>query len=477
MNIPKLLKPFRRKMLWESAIKAAILALALGALGIFATALAYRILIRQDSFVMLAMVGGGIFAIAFLLFFFLGWPTEKKVAARMDALGLQERVSTMVEFRDCDATLVQLQRQDAAAHIGKTSPRQLRIHIGKGRVVLCAVSVCLAALMLAIPYNIIDLLKPPPSPEEIRQQMLREMIQELREDASAEEFDDSLQDTLQEILDELEADLQNAQNDIERAAEIQEAIEQLQQQAAKITTRHKIGKALQKFDLTRDLGKGIHDNRHKDISAALDVLENALLADTALVMQLNQTMVSALVDSEVDENDLLYRAVAKLMYPLLLLDLDADSYPEDLHALFEEAETAIIDALKHQTAAEQQISEMQNTLRDAMDRMLGNERRDPNKENGEDQKEQPDGEKPSDEKTQNNTPESSGPQGPQQPPSGSSGKQQQIMTEGIYDPVIGKATYGEVFASYYAQYLQDLENQKIPEDLQPILDRYFAELD
>ena len=51
------------------------------------------------------------------------------------------------------------------------------------------------------------------------------------------------------------------------------------------------------------------------------------------------------------------------------------------------------------------------------------------------------------------------------------------MTEGIYDPVLGKATYGEVFASYYAQYLQDLENQKIPEDLQPILDRYFAELD
>jgi hypothetical protein len=129
-------------MFWESAIKAAISSLALGALGVFLTALINRILIRQDSFLMLATVGIGIFAIAFLLFFFLDWPTEKKVAKRIDILGLQERVSTMVEFRDSDATLAQLQRQDATSHIEKTSPKQLRMRIGKGRVILCAVSIC-----------------------------------------------------------------------------------------------------------------------------------------------------------------------------------------------------------------------------------------------------------------------------------------------------------------------------------------------
>lgn len=477
MNIPKLLKPFRRKMLWESAIKAAILALALGAPGVFLTALINRILIRPDSFILLAAVGAGIFAIAFLLFFFLGWPTGKKVAKRIDALGLQERATTMVEFRASDATLAQLQRQDAADRIEKTSPRQLRMRIGKGRVILCAVSICLAALMLAIPYNIIDLLKPPPSPEEVRQQMLREMIQDLREDAQAEEFDDSMQDTLQEILDELEADLQNAQSDLERAAEIQEAIEQLQQQIDRVSTRSKIGKALQKYDLTKNLGKGIADNRHADISTALEALEKSLLADTDLVMQLNQTVVSALVDSEVEENDLLYRAVAKLMYPLLLLDITADSYPADLHIVFEDAETAILDALKNQINAEKQLSEMQNTLRDTMDRMTGNERREPNQEKVENKDEQTEGEKPSDEKSQQDTPEATGPEGSQSPPSGSPGKQQQIMTEGIYDPVSGNVTYGEVFATYYAQYLKDLENNKIPEELQPILDRYFAALD
>ena len=67
MNIPKLLRPFRNKMFWESAIKAAISSLALGALGVFLTALINRILIRPDSLILLTAVGAGIFAIAFTM--------------------------------------------------------------------------------------------------------------------------------------------------------------------------------------------------------------------------------------------------------------------------------------------------------------------------------------------------------------------------------------------------------------------------
>lgn len=477
MNIHKLLRAFRNKLLLENACKAAISALALGAIGVFITSLIYHILILPASTPVLEAVGIGVFAVSFLLLFFLAWPTDKKLAARMDSLGLQERVSTMVEFRENTELLPRLQRQDAAAHIQELSPKMLRLQLGRKRCFLCAVSLCLAMGMLVLPFDIFAVPPEPVSPEMLRQQMLREMIQELREDATAEELDDSVQDALQEILDELEEDLQNAHSDVERAAEIQEAIEQLQQQMDRISTRSKIGKALQKFDLTRDLGKGISDNRHKDISAALDVLEKALLADTSLVIQLNQTVVSALVDSEVNEDDLLYRAVAKLMYPLLLLDIEADSYPEDLHTVFEEAETAIIEALKQQVAAEKKLSDMQNTLRDTMDRMMGNQRRDPSNETGKEQNEEAEGKQDSEEKSENNAPEDMGAGGMQQPPSGSSGKQQQIMTEGIYDPVSGNVTYGEVFASYYAQYLKDLENEKIPEDLQAILDRYFAALD
>ena len=50
------------------------------------------------------------------------------------------------------------------------------------------------------------------------------------------------------------------------------------------------------------------------------------------------------------------------------------------------------------------------------------------------------------------------------------------MTEGIYDPVSGSVTYGEVFAAYYAQYLEALETGEVPEDLQEIMDQYFSAL-
>ena len=50
------------------------------------------------------------------------------------------------------------------------------------------------------------------------------------------------------------------------------------------------------------------------------------------------------------------------------------------------------------------------------------------------------------------------------------------MTEGIYDPVSGSVTYGEVFAAYYAQYLEALEAGEVPEDLQEIIDQYFSAL-
>ena len=50
------------------------------------------------------------------------------------------------------------------------------------------------------------------------------------------------------------------------------------------------------------------------------------------------------------------------------------------------------------------------------------------------------------------------------------------MTEGIYDPVSGSVSYGEVFAAYYAEYLAALEAGEVPEDLQEIIDQYFSSL-
>ncbi|MBP3588192.1 MAG: hypothetical protein J6J51_04085, partial [Clostridia bacterium] len=60
--------------------------------------------------------------------------------------------------------------------------------------------------------------------------------------------------------------------------------------------------------------------------------------------------------------------------------------------------------------------------------------------------------------------------------SGDSNSGPTTMLEGIYDPVSGSVTYGEVFAAYYAQYLEALDAGEIPEELRPYFEKYFSSL-
>ena len=51
------------------------------------------------------------------------------------------------------------------------------------------------------------------------------------------------------------------------------------------------------------------------------------------------------------------------------------------------------------------------------------------------------------------------------------------MTEPIYDPISGAVPYGDVFSSYYSDYLGDAENGDIPFELQEAAEAYFRSLD
>ena len=472
MDIHKLLRTFRNKLLLENALSAAAIALTLSAAAIFCASLIDHLLVRPSSVVMLSAIGGSVFLISFLLFFFLRRPSAKKVAQRVDALGLQERVSTMLEFQDDPSPIAQLQRQDATEHIQNASPKQMPLQIQKRSWLVCLIGICLAVVMLLLPYDIFAVPPEPLTPEEIQQQMLRELISQLREDTESAELNENLTTSLQDILDQLEEDLKNAEGDLERAAEIQEAIDQLQQQQNQQSTRAKIGKELQKFQLTKALGEGISANNTKNISSALDTLEAALAADTALVVELNETIVSALVASEVSDTDPLYTALAKLTFPLALLDTTAEDFPQELKTVFDEAETAILEALKQQVTAEQQIGQMQEALKAFMRGEQYNpadsQRPDEEPEGEPPEGERPEGENPNEENAEN-------PQG-----GGSSenaGEQIDTRVEGFYDPISGNVGYGEVFGIYYAEYLKALEDGTVPRYLQEIMDRYFAALD
>jgi len=51
------------------------------------------------------------------------------------------------------------------------------------------------------------------------------------------------------------------------------------------------------------------------------------------------------------------------------------------------------------------------------------------------------------------------------------------MTEPVFDPISGAVPYGDVFSSYYSDYLKDAENGEVPFELQMPAESYFRELD
>ena len=482
MNINKLFRSFRQKLLWEGLLKSLLFSLMVGGASVFITSLVYHLMIKETPLLLTAALCGTVFTVSFLLIFFIRYyPTKKRVAARMDEIGLQERVSTMLEYRDEDTEIAKLQRNDAIEQIGKTTSKQMKFRFMKREFILCAVSVCMALVMMILPYNVLAFGASDNTVSAEQAQIIKDLIAQLREEVKNSEVNDELKDSLNDIIDQLEENLKDTDSELEQAAKIEQAKKKMEELLEKALTKNKIGEALQKYALTRALGEAISDGDAEKVSTALDDLETSLNEDTALVVSLGETITNALAASGVDESDELYTALAELAETLADINVESETFSENLTTAFDAAEAAILAALEKQAAIEAEKEKLEDAMSDAKDEVLGNEKEE--SENGE-KPEGEEGEKPEVEegqKPEGEKPEGEAPEG--EPPEGEGGEGQgdgtgegNTMTEGIFDPISGNVTYGEVFAAYYAEYLAALEAGEVPEELQEIIDSYFSAL-
>ena len=91
-------------------------------------------------FVILAVAGG---ASGTLLYFKRFIPTDKTNARRLDRLGLEERLITMVELENEDSYMAKIQREDAKAALDALDKTQIKIKIPRAMVIFTS---CLAVL-------------------------------------------------------------------------------------------------------------------------------------------------------------------------------------------------------------------------------------------------------------------------------------------------------------------------------------------
>ena len=227
------LKKQKRKMMGEAALRAFLTGAAAGLLALFVLSLVYHILGRGPSVTMYLIVCLPAFAVVGVAsFFLLYYPTNRRIARRLDECGLEERVTTMLEYKDSSAQAAQVQRADTVTQLEK-KPKERTVFRNSGEkrtlfgvtakelltVVACAL---IAAVMLVLPY---DLFKIGSSgtvdPEaEYQQKIVDKLIEELRKVVKESENEPEFEKKLNDLIDVLEKDYGGTEEALAKVAAI-----------------------------------------------------------------------------------------------------------------------------------------------------------------------------------------------------------------------------------------------------------------
>lgn len=139
-------------MKYTALIKALLYSLSL-ALVVLAALL---VLSRRDLIgirtLLSVLISVGVFAVSFSAFFFLLYPRDRRVARVLDSeLSLDERVETMLEYKDKEGGIYELQREDTERVLSKIPTSRLKFPRLVSLVITLALSLTLFGTSFAIP--------------------------------------------------------------------------------------------------------------------------------------------------------------------------------------------------------------------------------------------------------------------------------------------------------------------------------------
>lgn len=131
------MKKYRARIVREGVLKSLFIALAAGS----GTLALCALLSWFFGFTAGLFVGIGLFvlvtaALTPTIYFAKYRPSVKAVAARVDALGLEERILTMTQLEGDDSYIARMQRQDAQRALEKADHMTLKIAVSAGLCVL-----------------------------------------------------------------------------------------------------------------------------------------------------------------------------------------------------------------------------------------------------------------------------------------------------------------------------------------------------
>lgn len=143
MDQKEYFKKYGKRLAREGWLRSLVCGSAIGFVACIAAAIGSWMLELNGLLVPLAVLVT-VSAIATALFYVLRFqPTVRGCAKRLDQLGLEERMITMLDLDGDQSCVAQLQREDAKRAISSVLPQNIAIHISKAALILltvCAVA-------------------------------------------------------------------------------------------------------------------------------------------------------------------------------------------------------------------------------------------------------------------------------------------------------------------------------------------------
>ena len=117
----------KAKIRLGTIVRFLVLGLALGALAAAGIAIAQKLAAISPDLLLCVGAGVGVAVIVIVIALLFAFPTEKRVAKRLDdQLSLNEKVQTMVAFRDEQGMMLEMQREDTESLLGEVTSKRLR---------------------------------------------------------------------------------------------------------------------------------------------------------------------------------------------------------------------------------------------------------------------------------------------------------------------------------------------------------------
>ncbi len=467
-------KKFKKRIISEMLIKSIVLAISLGLITFSVPYLIIKVKGIEFNLLYLILIGLGVMLITFGLIFLILKPNDKKIAKRLDKeLNLNEKVQTMIEYKDNDNLMVSLQRENTLDILSKTSIKNIAMKFGVLFFAFTIISVTASVVAFAVPgyeepehihefingvcsCGELEYIDPDYNLDDWTVKAIYEIIEEVRKSAS----DANLKQKYITKLDELINELESTTKESEVKTLVERVITYTKVELDKVNTSNEIYTVLKVSDYNAvvTIATQINLLDSNELTKALENIIATINGSSDAIVELKPSFLDLLTKSNLDKEDELYKNLVKLAEAVNACANTGSSVNvnEEVKAAVKGNIDPIIEVVKAQAEnkrvavlIEEGLSEIfkLNNIDIEVDNLGGEET------------ENEDNKKPIDDSNK-----------------GGLGTGEYLFGSDdlFFDPEIGSVRYGDVYFDYYGELLSEFEDGTLPEELREFFDYYFG---